>query len=100
MEIELENDETLTPEQVDSVADIWEQLVLELFGFGAMGHIENLGRYMFLRQKRIFNIYGKMDNAIFNKESRKLYETKCFDRFDNTSGDKVFAKNPKLDGDF
>lgn len=79
MEIELENDKTLIPEQVDSVAEIWEQLVLELFGFGAMVNIKNLGRYVYLRQKRIFNVYGNMEgceNAIFNKESKKLYETK------------------------
>ena len=46
-------------EQTDAIIEAWEQLVLVMFGNGAIAKIESFGSYIFLRQKRIYEAYGR-----------------------------------------
>ena len=66
-------------EQKDAIIEAWKQLVLEMFGDGSMKKIENFGSYILLRQKRIYEAYGRKDgciNKIYNEESYEIYESK------------------------
>ena len=40
--------------QLRSMFQVWERIILEVFGEEAMMHIDHFGRFTVLRQKRIF----------------------------------------------
>lgn len=65
-----------------TLCQVWERIVLELYGEAVMPYIDNFGRYIVLRQKAIFQSYGKMKDYIdlfHNIRSRKLYGHDYFD---------------------
>ena len=67
-------------EAIGAIIEIWERLVLEMLGQGAMAKIEKFGWYLLLRQKCIFEVYGqKADciNKIYNSNSFAIYDSKC-----------------------
>lgn len=43
---------------------IWERIMLEIFGDQAPPHIDNFGRYIVLRQKRIYKVFGNVEGCI------------------------------------
>ena len=49
-----------------NVCQIWEQIVLEVFGGDTLQEIDNFGRYIFLRQKQIYNHQSKKQEGSFN----------------------------------
>ena len=51
-------------EQKDAIIEAWEQLVLVMFGDGAMKKIASFGSFILLRQKRIYKAYGNQDWCI------------------------------------
>ena len=93
-------------ERSDAIIEVWEQLVLEMFGEGAMAKIERFGWFLFWRQKCIFQAYGKMPdciNKIYTDKSCAIFESKCveeqFDMADFATED-VFARNKRLDEEY
>ena len=59
LDLKLDNNELWDNlEQKDAIIEALEQLVLVMFGNGAIAKIESFGSYILLRQKRIFEAYG------------------------------------------
>ena len=51
-------------EQKDAIIEAWEQLVWVMFGEGVMRKINRFGSFILLRQKRIYEVYGRLDGCI------------------------------------
>lgn len=61
----------------------WESMVAKLFGLDALEHIDNFGRYLVLRQQRIYfsnSTDGRPDyKNIYKDRCRKFYTHNYFD---------------------
>jgi len=66
-------------ERNNAIIEVWENLVLEMFGDGSMAKIESFGWYLMKRQKCIYETYGKKSgciNKIYTSDSCAIFESK------------------------
>lgn len=76
---------TVAPDILRTICQVWERIVTDFFGDKALRHIDNFGRYVVLRQQKIFKQYGNMDgciNEIYNVTSSKMYDHEFFDQYE------------------
>ena len=53
-----------TTAELREICVTWERIVHEVFGDEALGHVDNFGRYIVLRQQKIFQIDGKSEGYV------------------------------------
>ena len=46
------------------ICQLWERIIVDLFGTEAIPHVDSFGRYIFLRQKRIYRVFINVNGRI------------------------------------
>lgn len=56
-------------QQLRGLCQVWERIVVEVFGDQALSNVDHFGRFVVLRQKRIYEAFSDLEdsfNAIHN----------------------------------